>query len=1061
MANVGKIIAGAALVAGIAATAIILGPAALAAAPAEFAAGMALIGLAGATLVASGTEGLLYERPPAHGVTTNNPIKPWDVAYGNVLVPGSYIYLEDNGGILSGGSNTYNKCHNQVIMLACHPIKSVDQVRMNGRAIPLGAGGSGALSTTWTYTPPSNQSQTNISSISRSSGVVTMHLVSGLSGINGQQLNIKFVNDYSFNGVFTVTQPNPADNTIFTYLDGGANATSSGGYVITTYPDWKNRIHCDLTSCLGTHTGTFPELLSTSNLWTPAHQNLGKASVYIAYYYEQTVFANGLPQTSFVIQGKNDIYDPRLGAVTLPAAHVYTTNAALIIADYLCNPIWGYGLTYGTDVPLTPLIAAANLCDEAVPLAAGGTEARYTINMTFSLSQSRGQVLEDMLNACAGRISYVSGQFIITPGAWVGPSLSLTAANLLGPVEYKPFMTITDAYNGVKGTYISPSSSWQSTDVPPYAEDPLHGFTADRWLAADGGSRLWKDITFPATTSCPTAQRISKINLERIRREGRGTLHCDMSAYSATALDVIEFSHPRFGWSSKTFEVLSAKFVMQSGVNGAAPVLGIDLDIAETDSSIYNWTTVEELTPADTPSPAINTGQIVQGPETLVLLSGSTTSYAGADGVVLPRILASWVSADIFIEYTDIEYQKVGDTLWTPAGRVPATQTQCYIRDVVSGSQYNVQAQSYRANGVFSGWAQAGPVTASATATSMSASNVKYPDGTLVSLLQPAQAGADMTAAQAISYTGASGSILPNGTFLLGNIDGWIGAGVGSGSGLSLPISGGGAFSASFTVSPGQKYRFSFTVVCSGSGPNTVTHRVCYASTFTHNIPAITYADLAGFVFSGTLTTFEYDWTCPTGVYFASLAMYNLSGTANLYYSNVSAREYGAAGEWGADVTSSNTAAGIAGQGALATINQANTGNIVAGAVNSQITFSSSVLVNIPANTVTVVAQATITTAGGYVKIRATMMMFGNSSTSYAYAQLILHKGGATDPQLTFYGNVFVPLGITPGGGGSIITIEAIDTSPALAQQYTVTAYSNTVAMQADSITFSCENAKV
>jgi hypothetical protein len=1063
--NVGKIIGGAALLAGAVALDVATGGAAFAAGAEEFTAFLAVIGATGTSLVASGVEGLLATPPPGHGITANNPVQPWQIAYGNVLVPGSFVYLEDNGGILSGGSNTYNKCHNQVIMLTGHPIRSVQQVRLNGKVIPLGAGGSGAQSTTWTYTPSSNQNQTAITSVSRASGVVTLKLANGLANVNGQQLSIQNVIDHSFNGVFTVAQPNPADNTTFTFLSGGADASSSGGYVLTTFPDWKNRIHCDLTSCLGNHTSTFPELLSTSNLWTTAHKNLGKASVYIAYYYDSTVFANGLPSSNFVIEGYNHIYDPRTDS------YGYTNNAALVIADYLTNSQWGYGMSYGTDIPLDMLSAAANLCDEDVPLAAGGTEKRYTINYTFNLSKPRGEILQDMLNACAGRISWQSGQFVIAPGGWVGPSLSLSTANLIGPVEYKPIQTITDSYNGVKGTYSSPISNWESTDIPAYAEDALHGFATDRWLAADGGSRLWKDVSFPATTSCPTAQRLAKIDLERLRREGRGTLHCDMSAYPAVALDVISFTHPHWGWTNKTFEVLSSKTVIKSDANGGAPTLGVDLDIAETESEVLDWSLVEELQASDVKSLSTDHSQIVSGPQFLELSSGPTTSYVGNDGIAYPRILVQWVSAPDARVMSGgtirVEYQKVGDTGWTPLGNIGGDQVGCYISGVVAGEQYSVQVQGFTANGVGSGWAQAGPVTVSATTTSIVASAVKYPDGTPISDLQPAQAGADATLLQPIAH--ANSNIVPNGTFMFGNINGWyshdnVASYNASAGGLLLASSSLGALSPSFPVIPGNQYRVTFRCRYTQPGTQAIYHRIAGSGTWATNIdPNAAGNYLHDFLSAGSvavsLTDYVYDWTCPAGVYFASLGVYE-TAVAQVVYANVSVQDYAGAGEWGVG-NGNGTVGSIVNQGALATLDQTNTADIVAGAVNSNIVYQSTVVINVAVNTITTVAQATITTNGGYVKVRVTMMIFGGSTTSYSYPQIILRKGGSTGTQMVFCGNVFVPLGIVPGGGCSCVTLEAVDDSPATAQQYTVTAYSNSQSLQINPLSLVIENAKV
>jgi len=1080
LAQVGKVIAGAALVAGAITLDVVTGGSAAALTASEFSALLTIMGSTGVSLLTGGIAGILKGTPPGRGVSSQNPIQPWNIAYGQVLVGGTFAYIESNGGILSNGSNTYNKCNNQVIILAAHPIKSVDQVRLNGKPIQLGPGGSGAQNTTWSYSPSTNQNQTNITSISRSGEVVTIKLSAPIAGQNGLQLRIQNVADYSFNGTFTVTQPNPSDDTTFTYLCGGPDTSSSGGYVLTCYPDYKNRVHCDLTSCLGNHTSTFPELLSTSSLWTAAHKNLGKASVYIAYYYDDNVFANGLPTSSFVISGKADIYDPRLGDISNPAAHVYTNNAALVIADYLSNKTWGYGLEYGSDIPLAALIQAANICDEEISLAAGGTEKRYTINMNSTLDRSRGEILQDMLGACQGRITIQSGQYIIVPGAWVGPSLSLNQKNLIGPIEYKPILTIGESCNGVKGTYTSPVTGWQPADIPPYAEDEDHKFDSDRWLEADGGQRIWKDVSFPATTSPATAQRLAKIELERTRREGRLTLHCDMSAYSAVAMDVIEFTYPRYGWVNKTFEVLSSQLVSQAGANGEPPTLGVDLELAETDSTVYDFSVAEEMTPADTPSPAIDTGQIVNGPQFLEIESGPTTAYVGSDGLAIPRIFCFWQAGpDITSGGTiRIEYQKVGDTFWIPAGTISGDQTSCYITGVVAGEQYNVQVQGFRASGAGSGWQQAGPITVSSTATSLSASSVTYPDGTPVSGLQT------------LAYAGISNNLIPNGNFLLGTDQGWLKVGdvtFDSTPQLFVPP-GATIWSPTFAVQPGNKYRFIIDAQ-STSQPSPGGHRIMKASRYSPNI--VDFTPISGFIGTdelasvtvSTRNSFTYDWVCPDGCYFVSLVAFNASSApSSVAYFKMIAQDYSASAQWGADRTVENTAGntllvgdrsasdvsstvlagggidfnnpGNANQGDLSKVDKANTVNIVAGAVNSNILYQSTLLQFVSGGE-QAIGQATITTGGGYVKV--TLVAYLASSNTTFLPTVNLRKGGATGTVMSV-----APHANVATSGYSTVALSIVDASPDPIQQYTVTVLpgaSETITCQYVSLIV--ENAKV
>jgi hypothetical protein len=347
----------------------------------------------------------------------------------------------------------------------------------------------------------------------------------------------------------------------------------------------------------------------TINPWTSQCSLVGKTAVFLRLIYDPKYYTSGLPQISFRVRGKKDIYDPRLGAFGSPGTTAYTENAALCIADHLHDQTWGFKAAYGTEIPTVALSAEADVCDEAVTLANGGTEPRYACNGQFDVSMSRGEVLQNLLTSCAGRLLYVGGQFLIQAARWTGASAPAVdfAAIAAGPVRWRPTVSIRDLYNGVKGTYISPSNKWQATDFPYYAQDSAHGYSGpsiyggDINLAADGGERRWLDIHLPFTISAPTAQRIAKIELLRRRQQGTGTLALNMAGYQFAALDVVAATQAFLGWSGKLLEIAAVRLRAEKQPSeGGGPevvVLGCEADVQETDSSVYQWATTEELTP--------------------------------------------------------------------------------------------------------------------------------------------------------------------------------------------------------------------------------------------------------------------------------------------------------------------------------------------------------------------------------------------------------------------------------------------------------------------------------
>jgi len=110
----------------------------------------------------------------------------------------------------------------------------------------------------------------------------------------------------------------------------------------------------------------------------------GCAAIYLRLTYDPDAFPSGIPNITVDMEGKDDILDPRIGA------RGYTENAALCVADYMAHPIYGIGAGIGAPdgIETDSLIEAANICDEQIVLAGGGTEPRYSCNGVVSLSET-------------------------------------------------------------------------------------------------------------------------------------------------------------------------------------------------------------------------------------------------------------------------------------------------------------------------------------------------------------------------------------------------------------------------------------------------------------------------------------------------------------------------------------------------------------------------------------------------------------------------------------------------------------------------------------------------
>jgi len=241
-------------------------------------------------------------------------------------------------------------------------------------------------------------------------------------------------------------------------------------------------------------------IAASAGKWTAAHRGDGIAYLYVRLNWDANVYA-GIPNITAVVRGAK-VFDPRTSTTA------WSRNAALCIRDYLTRTTraGGVGATE-SELDATAWNAAATLCDEAVTLAAGGTEARYTLDGTIELSASNSprQTLERMLTSCAGSLVYAGGRWRLLAGTWRTPTVTLTEDDLRAQFTVQTAISRRNRYNAVKGTFVDPNSNWQATDYPPVV-----GATTN-----DAGERVWRERELPFTTSATAAQRLARIDLRR------------------------------------------------------------------------------------------------------------------------------------------------------------------------------------------------------------------------------------------------------------------------------------------------------------------------------------------------------------------------------------------------------------------------------------------------------------------------------------------------------------------------------------------------------------------
>ena len=524
----------------------------------------------------------------------------------------------------------------------------------------------------------------------------------------------------------------------------------------------------------------------------------GCAYVYVKIEFDSAMFP-GEPEIRFTVRGKNDILDPRTGT------RGYTHNWALHVADHIADPV--YGINDATAINQAQLIAAANVCDEQVPLAAGGTESRYSLHMHYDTGMSPGDVLQQMMPPAMGRISRIGGEWFIWPAYWQGATFAFDQSMLLSAPQWNPVRSFRDLCNRVTGTYTAPnypynvagnlydSNGWydgsiqdnfpyafQPTSYPMYAADSLHGYATDQYLDEDGGVPLPVDLALNNCLSIAQAQRCAKIHLMRNRQQGVAQFTMSLMAWQMQPVDVMQFTFPALTWANKIFEIDSVELRIApppSSMQGndqqeGALSIYVVVQAIETDPSVYAWSTTEELSAYDVPAKLTMSPYAVVPPPSMSVESSAGTAVIGADGVATPRALVKWgVPMDKLVTQIQIQYQPLASpSTWidSSTGLVAVDLLQAFVTGVVAGQVYNFRIRSVRGStAATSVWVEEDGLTISLTLSNFANSGLTpvAPAGTLTS--QSLSIGTAQITVQPFTatYGALSASCLPSGPVVL------------------------------------------------------------------------------------------------------------------------------------------------------------------------------------------------------------------------------------------------------------------------------------------------------
>jgi hypothetical protein len=410
----------------------------------------------------------------------------------------------------------------------------------------------------------------------------------------------------------------------------------------------------------GEQTAADPDLVAESvDGWSSAHVGYGVSYIYARLTYSPADFPQGLQNVSAEIRGNKEVYDPRTDA------RGYSSNAAMVILHYLRSD---FGLACSNDeIDFDSFVAAANVCDEDVQIdAPGTTQKRNTINGAFSLDRPPIEIIDDMLAACGGTLTYVQGAYRLHVGAYEAPTDTLTISDLAGDVELITRPPRRELFNAVRGTFIDPDRSWQASEFYPYTD-------AD--YETEDGERIWRDIELPYVTDNPRAQRLAKMLLERARESLTVRAPVRYAGIRYRVWQTISVTLDDFGWSSKPFRIVSLSFDPVSGI--------VTLTLREESAASYAWVYDELADAPNAPDTTLVSPFTIPAPNGLAV---SESLYVTANGAgVKTRATLTWAaSAHPFVRGYDVQIREATATEWRT---LPGTQgeLQAVVDDIADG----------------------------------------------------------------------------------------------------------------------------------------------------------------------------------------------------------------------------------------------------------------------------------------------------------------------------------------------------------------------------------------
>lgn len=617
-------------------------------------------------------------------VTSKAPTAPYRIIYGESRVGGTIVYAET--------TSSTNEFLHMVIVLAGHEVDDIPTIYLGDDAVALETSSNDSNGIP-IYTPTSGDQYNGKLRVKKHFGDpaqladanlvtdvtqwTTDHKISGKAYL---YLKFTFDKDVYPNGVPNISAIVKGKKL---YDPRATSFTASSGTVSTA----------NNTITISSHgLSTFDRATYDINGNT-AIGGLSNGTLYYVIKVDSntiklaTNYANCVAGTAISLTSVTGSTTQKFNFTT------FSDNPVLCIRDYLKDTIYGLQVE-DVEINDTNFIASANTCDETVTVTnPSGTEKRFTCNGSFQLTQTPKVIIENLLTTLGGFLIYSNGEFKVIPSAYLSPTVTLNESNLRSGISINSRVSKKELFNAVKGLYSEPANDYQPQNYPI--------LTNSSFEAEDNNERIYAEFDYPFTNSSRMCQRLSKIQLLKVRQQISFSASFDMGAFDLDVGDTVNITNARMGFTNKTFQVLEWGF----SIDGNDGSLQITANFKEIASVVYDFSTGDYSTVSSGKATNLPKSTSVS-PPTAITLTDELVAYN--DGTVIVKLVIELTEAtDNFTELYEIEVKQDTDADGTPLSPADTfkeigrgSRTKYEFLNVIDKATYSVRARGVNIYGV-------------------------------------------------------------------------------------------------------------------------------------------------------------------------------------------------------------------------------------------------------------------------------------------------------------------------------------------------------------------------